>query len=131
MSRFTEVTCFHRPTGPAQISGGSLGDWRTIAITPASRVDEAWLTDSSSLQSCWTTPALGTDRKPDLPWMFSPNVMGSGAVQVRDDGEALMLPVKFRPFPPPMETTNTSPPVEPSSLISPSMKATFLPSGET
>src|SRR5215831_1747047 len=117
--------------GPAQTSGGVIGDWRTTATTAPSCADEARLTDSSSLQSCSTTPAVLTEPNPDLPSMFSPNVMRSGAVQVRDDGDVLMLGVKFRAFPPPMETTNTSPPVEPSSLIRPSMKATFLPSDET
>src|SRR5579871_663121 len=87
--------------------------------------------NSSPLQSCRRLPAMLTEPKPDLPSIFSANVISSGPVQVRYEGDDSILGVRLRAGPPETGTIKISPPVGPSSLMRPSMKATFLPSRET
>src|ERR1700677_3066552 len=99
---------------------------------PEAQAAPAGDADSSPVQSVWTRlPFVLMLPKPEFPSTFSANVTRSGAVQLSLKADDLRLGVRFRAMPPVMGTTWTSPPVEPSSLINPSMNATFLPSGET
>src|SRR5207244_2938275 len=87
--------------------------------------------DSSPHLNVFTVPpAELTVAKLGLPSSFWAKVIRSEPVHASEEGDALMLGVRFRVRPPAMEMTKTSPPVTPSSLIRPSMKATDLPSGE-
>src|SRR6202453_1242950 len=143
IAAFSVVSCFHCPIGPAQISDGTFADWRTIATVTLSlaelvvvAVDTqkslAGRAVSSPVQMVCIAPPLAlTLAKPELPSTFSPKVMRPEPVHASANGDALMLGVTLRAAPPAIGTTKTSPPVEPSSLINPSMNATFLPSGET
>src|SRR5579864_1941815 len=127
---------------PAQTSGGVFGDCRKIAVMlPSLENDAAGVEsvpmNSSPLQTvCGVPPAVLTVAKIECPSAVSANIMWPASSQYTAEGEALRLGVRLRALPPLLDevstgTTKTSPPLGPSSLIRPSMKATFLPSGET
>src|SRR5580698_5350465 len=94
------------------------------------------LRDSAPDQSCEIFPLVrSTDAMPDSPSMFSVNKILSLSPRLPDfqkmqSGEAAIPGVILRALPPPADTTKMSPPVEPSSLIMPSIKAILLPSGD-
>src|SRR5579859_302775 len=137
MSRLRIVICFQMPISPAQTSGGVLGVWRTTALVFPSRENDApgdavVPINSSPIQIVLKFPPVAfTAANPDFPSMYSANVMRSFAVQNTQEGDDGIPGVMLCALPPETGTTKMSPPVEPSSLMRPSMKATFLPSGET
>src|SRR5579872_730594 len=137
MPALSVVSCFQLPIGPAQSSGGAVGDCRTTADIDPSREsaplsERCALTYSSPAQIfCTAPPDDDTLLNPDMPSMFSPNKMRSAEVHINEDGELLILGVRSRIDPPAIGMVKISPPTEPSSLIRPSMNAICLPSGET
>src|SRR5215469_8919426 len=136
-SLFTWVTWSQLPIAPAQISGGCDAEWRMTAdivpsaLTEASNPQPPALITSALLQSCVTLPEpSSTVPRPASPSMCSANRILSGDSQLSQLGEAAIPGVTFRAAPPAAGTTKMSPPVAPSSLIKPAMKATSLPSGD-
>src|SRR4051812_18463640 len=127
---------FHSPMRPAQTSGALRNVLRmTAEVTPSFASDApmtSWLvTSSSPCQSVSIEPLLVSTRTmADSPATFSPKVILSVAVQANDVTDAFRSGVTLRAAPPAAGMTNRSPPVEPSSLISPSMNAIDLPSGD-
>src|ERR1700722_9235247 len=130
MSSFAWVTCRQWPAGPAHNSGGCAGELRTAAEFSRSAENDIEI-DSGPDHSFETFPlASSTAEMPDSPSMFSVNRISALDFQKIAFGEAAISEVTFRAFPPPAGTTKISPPVEPSSLISPSIKAMLMPSGD-
>src|SRR5579862_6860620 len=137
MLAFNLVTCFHFPMGPSQTSCGVEAEWRTTAVNrflpaiAAHESPEGHAPCSLVQMVCGAPPLILTLPKPALPSTFSAKVTSSGLFHDNAEGEALKPGVRFRASPPVIDKTCTSPPVDPSSLINPSMNATCFPSGET
>ena len=75
-------------------------------------------------------PSFETVARPESPATSSPNRIVSGEIQRRVEADAFIPGVTFLGFPPARGRTQTSPPVEPWSLMMPPMNATEEPSGE-
>ena len=67
---------------------------------------------------------------PDSPSICSANRILPADCHASQLGDAGMPGVRLRASPPAAGTTKISPPVDPSSLMSPAMKATLWPSGD-
>ena len=134
----TWVTCFHSPIGPAHTSGGCAAEWRITAEVLWSAASEipippqaSVVTTSGPVHRGVILPvATSTVAAPASPSMFSAKRILSGDCQVIQLGDALISGVRLRASPPLAGTKKTSPPVDPSSLISPAMNAILLPSGD-
>src|SRR5436309_13940405 len=135
---FTEEICFQLPSGPAQTSGGWLNDCRMTAVVLSSDAIEPCEPEllaviaSPLFQSVSTAPVLiFTDAIPQPPSIDSPkSSFWPPEPHFNQLAEAFMPGVMFFASPPSAGTKKMSPPVEPSSLINPSMKAIVLPSGD-
>ena len=122
--------------GPAQISGGWSKDWRTRALVFSSPAMETRCRDSAAIDSAPVQSVLicpvprSTVAMPLPPSTCSVKRMRPDGSQVSQQGEALMSGVKLRGVPPVAASVKMSPPMTPSSLIRPPMKAIALPSGD-
>src|ERR1700674_5076531 len=137
---FKLVSRFQPPIGPAQTSGGELANWRTTAVTdpswenepPGTQAALVVAASSSPVQSVRTAPPLVLMvAKLELPSAFWAKAMRSEDIHASAEGDVVLWGVRFRAVPPCVGTIWISPPVRPASLINPSIKATFFPSGET
>ena len=134
----TCVICVHEPIGPAHTSGACRNDCRTTAdVRPSVAKDAPYSPHppseiSSGPDQTGVTFALLTSRvaSPISPSTISLNRILSPDCQCSPLGEALIPGVTFFAVPPPAGMIKMSPPVEPSSLMIPEIKAMFLPSGD-
>src|SRR6185437_10565043 len=134
----TFVTCCQAPIAPAHTSGGCSSDERTRAeVFPSVDMEiEVFqlpaLTCSGPCHSVSIFSVAGsTVAKPLSPSTSSPKrIFCPPGAQVSQLAEAFISAVRLRASPPSPGITKISPPVEPSSLISPEINATDLPSGD-
>jgi len=133
---FTWVSCFQAPTGPAQISGGCCQSER-IAATCLPSGDIARLPNgpaASPSSPCHLGSSLPVARS-SVPIAVAPPTYSAMTICEADShamvfGEAARPGVRSTAGPPAAGTVKTSPPVEPSSLMSPLMKPIAAPSGD-
>src|SRR5512144_230014 len=84
-----DVICFHWPIGPAQISGATENDWRTIVEVRPSLASEMGVPRPAVMDSklfhsvCASPPLVETVAMPALPSTFSVKRSLSAAVQER------------------------------------------------
>ncbi len=130
------VICFQLPIGPAHTSCGCRKESRTAAVVTPSRAIDSEIarpveTCSAPLHTCSTPPLADTRANPDMPLMSTPaRIVRESPSHVSVAALACMPGVRFVAAPPLDGTIMTSPPFDPWSLISPSMKAMLLPSGD-
>jgi hypothetical protein len=123
------------PSLPATTSGARSKASEIAATVSPSRAKAAPTTQSrvtlpASRQRMETLPpTTGTCAKAESPSTCIPKVIASGLSHCRLDAEPRRARVRFLAAPPAAGMTKTSPPFAPASLISPSMKAMFFPSG--
>src|SRR5580704_3987159 len=132
------VTCFHSPIVPAHISGGWTEEcritaevWRSAASERVGSPSATVEMTSGPVHSRESFPLeRSTLETPAWPSMFSVKRILLGDSQYSHDGDAAIPGVTLRAFSPVAETVKMSPPIDPSSLISPPMNAMVLPSGD-
>src|SRR5215217_9176012 len=124
------------PTGPPHTFCAWAKDSRTTALRLPSRDSDSpteppALTRSGPFHSTVTPPCPvgSTEATADSPLTCAPNINLRGATHSSVVAVAFIPSVRLRALPPSNGTSITSPPLEPWSLISPSMTATCLPSG--
>jgi hypothetical protein len=133
---FSLDTFFHAPIGPAHTSGACANDERTTADVVPSRAIDAPTTYSVVMCSaprqsvCAAPPFASMRTSAASPPTTSPAVRCCVSDHDSVVAEAFMSGVRLRAAPVAASTSITSPPVEPSSLINPSMSAIDLPSGD-
>src|SRR3984885_8687132 len=126
------------PGGPNAISGASVNDWRSAAMTPEGQAIEAYrpwlLKDSAPLHN--TRAAAGwrpAPRSTNCTLSPASNCACNRPSQPQASAvaDARIPRVISVAEPPSSGSVYTSPPVEPKSLMIPAMKATVAPSRDT
>src|SRR5258707_8875568 len=132
-----DVTCGQLPTAPAHTSGGWANDSRTIAEVFPSAASEAEVSRPAAaiLSLVWNAvsilPSLTlTAARPLPPSISSLKKIFVFSRQVSQHAEAFIPGVALRAVPPSAGIIKMSPPILPSSLMSPPMNATDFASGD-
>src|ERR1700722_9785977 len=132
------VTCFQSPIDPAHTSGGRAAEfritaevWRLAASETLGPLAASLEITSGPVQREEIFPlARSIVETPAWPSMFPVKRISPGDSQYSHDGDAAIPGVTLRASPPDAGRAKMSPPIDPSSLINPPIKAMVFPSGD-
>ena len=124
------VRVVQAPIGPATTSCGCENEERTAALASPCFAAENFATTAEPRQRVRIFPEASSAAMPSSPSTYSVNRISLPERQKSADAEAFIPSVRFLGAPPAAGTVQMSPPVEPSSLMSPWITAISRPSGD-
>ena len=118
------------PTAPATTSGGCRKEERTAADAGLAAAIVKLLITAGARQAVVIFPEASSVATPSSPSTYSVKTISPEGRQNREEADAFIPGVRFCAGPPAAGTVQMSPPVDPSSLISPWISAIRDPSGD-
>ena len=128
---FSDDSAFHSPSSPAQASGGRVNELRITAVSSPFLAGAKCSSPSAPAHRRSSFPSAGwIAATPSPPSTHAVNRISPSGCQKSWWADQFVPGVRFLAAPPSTGTVQTSPPVEPSSLMMPWMTATERLSGE-